>query len=103
MRYPDHRPPRPLAQSAQLDWSWQHQGACRGHDTATFFAPDLLRGVSKERYEAAAKAICAACPVIQACLHWALTVGEPHGIWGGTSAAERHHLHTTARRSESRS
>jgi WhiB family redox-sensing transcriptional regulator len=42
--------------------------------------------------EARAKAICQECPVRQECLHYALDVGEPHGIWGGLNESERRGL-----------
>lgn len=71
------------------NWEWQVQAACRGMDTESFFNPDRIRGDSKRRREAAAKAVCAGCPVIDACLDWALTVGEPHGVWGGLTPEER--------------
>lgn len=35
-----------------------------------------------------AKAYCRRCPFRDACLNWALTVGE-QGIWGATTADER--------------
>lgn len=38
---------------------------------------------------AAAKNVCAGCPVVRECLDWALLVGEEHGIWGGLDADER--------------
>jgi WhiB family redox-sensing transcriptional regulator len=36
-----------------------------------------------------AKAICAACPVRQHCLNWALETRQPAGIWGGKTEQER--------------
>ena len=36
-----------------------------------------------------AKAICDLCAVRGQCLKFALQRGEAHGIWGGTSEAER--------------
>ena len=38
------------------------------------------------------RAICAACPVTDACLAAALHNGEKDGIWGGTSAQERRRI-----------
>jgi hypothetical protein len=32
---------------------------------------------------ARAKAICAECPIRQACFEGALARGEPYGVWGG--------------------
>lgn len=74
------------------NWDWQVKAACRGTGVDLFFNPDAERGQAKRAREARAKAICAACPVIAQCLDWALSVGEPYGVWGGKSAAERHEL-----------
>lgn len=38
-----------------------------------------------------AKAACRNCPVLVRCFNWALH-NEQHGVWGGTTAAEREHL-----------
>ena len=38
---------------------------------------------------AEARAICADCPVIDACLTGAIDRREPHGLWGGLTPAER--------------
>lgn len=40
----------------------------------------------------AAKRLCGRCDHVRECLEWALTTGETHGIWGGTSPAERKSL-----------
>ena len=73
-------------------WDWQFHGACRGLDAELFFNPDFERGPSKRAREASAKAVCATCPVRKDCLDWALSVGEPYGIWGGTSPVERQEM-----------
>ena len=70
-------------------WQWQHRGACRQHDPSLFFHPEGERGPRRANREAAAKAICAPCPVLQACRAHALSVREPYGIWGGLSEHER--------------
>lgn len=36
-----------------------------------------------------AKEVCAACPVREPCLDWAVNLPETDGIWGGTSARDR--------------
>lgn len=68
---------------------WQARAACRETDTEAFFNPDYLRGRNKRAREAAAKSICADCPVREACLEWALQLGETHGVWGGLTPEER--------------
>ena len=70
-------------------WEWQLHGACRGHDTELFFHPEGERGPRRANREAAAKAVCASCPVLLACREHALAVREPYGIWGGLSEHER--------------
>jgi len=81
---------------ATLDMSWQTRGACRDVDPSLFFGPEGEARNKRRFREAAAKAICAYCPVRAACRSFALTTGEPYGIWGGTTEAER--MHKTARR-----
>ncbi len=78
-----------LPMPIQETWDWQYEGACRGADPATFFSPDAERGPRRRRREAAAKALCAVCPVRQACLDHALAVREPYGVWGGLNINER--------------
>jgi WhiB family redox-sensing transcriptional regulator len=67
--------------------AWMERGACRDRPDITFF-PE--RGQSG----APAKAVCAECPVRRDCLDYAVTHGERHGIWGGTSERERRRLRT---------
>jgi WhiB family redox-sensing transcriptional regulator len=70
-------------------WDWQLRGACRGMDNAVFFHPERERGAAKDDRDLRAKAVCGTCPVIAQCRQHALTVGEPYGVWGGLTAAER--------------
>ena len=70
-------------------WQWQLHAECRGMDSAVFFSPDTERGPRRRRREAAAKAVCAQCPVIAECRTHALQVQEPYGIWGGLTEIER--------------
>jgi WhiB family redox-sensing transcriptional regulator len=64
-------------------------GACRSADPGLFFAADAERVADWHRREAAAKAICAGCPVRRLCLAYALDSGQDFGIWGGCDEAER--------------
>ena len=103
------RLPTPVAEV----WDWQLHGSCRGENTSLFFHPDGERGPPgpsgahtpspfsppggagappPPRRQAAAKAVCARCPVIDACLKHALSVREPYGVWGGMSEEERARL-----------
>jgi WhiB family redox-sensing transcriptional regulator len=70
-------------------WDWQLEGACRGEDPGLFFHPEGERGPIREAREAAAKAICGRCPVVNECAAHALRVREPYGVWGGLTEDER--------------
>lgn len=70
-------------------WEWQLLGACRNEDTDLFFHPEGERGPSRSAREAAAKAVCARCPVLAVCRAHALAAHEPYGVWGGLSESER--------------
>ncbi len=54
-----------------------------------FPPPQFERKAERHDRELRAKEICLSCPVIHACLDYALTIREPHGIWGGRNEAER--------------
>lgn len=79
------RLPVPVAET----WEWQLRAACRDLDSALFFHPDGERGPARAEREARAKQICRRCPVIEQCRRHALAAGEPYGVWGGLSMAER--------------
>jgi len=66
---------------------WRKAGACARADPDLFF-PISSTGRALGQI-AKAKAICAACPVRQPCLDFALEHDLAHGIWGGTTPAER--------------
>ena len=78
-------------------WDWQLFAACRGGSPDTFFHPDGERGPSRRNRELAAKAVCARCPVIEACRAHARTVREPYGVWGGLSEDERESIYLARR------
>jgi WhiB family redox-sensing transcriptional regulator len=70
--------------------SWQHQAACRTEDPELFF-PVGTAGPARLQVEKAQR-VCASCPVREACLTYALDMGESVGVWGGTSEEERRTL-----------
>ena len=75
------------------DTTWRVAASCRGDDAVHFFAPNHMeRKPEKDAREGRARAICAGCPVRDACLDHALSVGEPHGIWGGLNELQRRRL-----------
>ena len=70
-------------------WDWQMHAACRGEQSAVFFHPEGERGPARRKRDAAAKAVCATCPVLNQCREHGLAVREPYGVWGGLSEEER--------------
>ena len=81
------RPPRrrTLATPARFAARWRELAACRGTDLGLFFPG---RGESA----GPARQVCAACPVRQACLDYAITNRISHGVWGGLTERERRAL-----------
>jgi len=71
-------------------YNWRHLAACR-HVDADLFFPGGTAGAFAEHI-AAAKDLCRVCPVIDACLSFALRTNQEYGVWGGTSEDERRHL-----------
>jgi WhiB family redox-sensing transcriptional regulator len=74
-----------LESGGRLDW--RVNGACRQLDDPDIMYPRCadLPG------ETAALAVCAACPVVDACRRWALDPRRPerHGVWGGLTEQQR--------------
>jgi WhiB family transcriptional regulator, redox-sensing transcriptional regulator len=66
---------------------WRDHAACRRLDPDLFF-PVSTSGASLPQIEKARRA-CERCPVLTACLCWALDSGQVSGIWGGTTEEER--------------
>ena len=72
---------------------WRADARCRSEDASYFFAPaHFERKPEKDARESVARRLCGACVVQDACLEYALTVGETHGIWGGKNELERRRL-----------
>lgn len=58
--------------------AWRVDAACRSvPDAPTLFFSEELQDI------AAAKRVCAECPVIGPCLEGAIGRAEPCGVWGG--------------------
>jgi Transcription factor WhiB len=77
-------PGDPLSGTGGRDW--RDRAVCRGVDPELFF-PVGDDGPALAQI-AAAKAVCARCPVVAPCLSFAL-VALPDGVAGGLTAAER--------------
>ena len=74
----------------ELADDWQRFAACKGPHAELFFPPSTPeRKDDKIAREEAAKTICADCDVASECLDYALSIAEPHGIWGGLNELER--------------
>lgn len=70
---------------------WRESAACVRQDLNLFF-PVSTVGAAAQQQVAAAKRVCASCPVQQDCLEWSLDVGPEFGIFGGCTEIERRRL-----------
>lgn len=68
------------------DWD---QRACGHRNAHLFFGPEKETKAEREARETLAGAVCDTCPIQAACLAYALTAGEKHGVWGGMSEEDR--------------
>jgi WhiB family redox-sensing transcriptional regulator len=66
---------------------WRQYARCLGADPEIFYPPP-----DSDDGSDAAKAICAICPVLEACLEYALYAREKQGVWGGLDERERRRL-----------
>lgn len=79
------------------DENWRDEAACTGSDIDVFFPVG-----DDEEATAIAKEICAACPVREACLGYALSTNQTEGIWGGLTGPERRRLRRRIRERQRR-
>lgn len=70
--------------------NWRVSASCRSVDPELFF-PVGVTGPAVEQV-AAAKRVCARCPVREECLGYALVAPVVHGVLGGLTAEERAQL-----------
>jgi len=78
-----------------FDEGWRGRAACVDVDHDLFF-PVGVTGPAVPQI-AAAKAVCARCPVRAECLQFAVATNQEYGVWGGTSEEERRALRRTWR------
>lgn len=88
-------PPAPSSLPEEGD-RWWHFAACEGVDTDLFAYRRKTTGKTK-----AAKAICASCPVREACLADAVKAADQHMILGGMTPPERRRAFAPGRRCRS--
>ena len=69
------------------DESWRVDAACSGVSSDLFFPTG-----DDPQASSAAKAICAECPVREACLEYSLATNQTEGVWGGLDANERRRM-----------
>jgi WhiB family redox-sensing transcriptional regulator len=76
--------------------AWQDGAACKQTGVNLFFGPEYERNADRLRREPKAKALCAVCPVIDACREWSLGstesgagLRERYGVWAGMNEDER--------------
>ncbi|CAM02132.1 transcription factor WhiB [Saccharopolyspora erythraea NRRL 2338] len=70
--------------------NWRDQAACLDEDPELFFPVSEVGPGARQA--AAAKAVCARCPVRSECLDHALENGLDHGVFGGMTDRERRAL-----------
>lgn len=77
-----------------MNTPWNSRAACRGLDPLIFFP-------ATDGEAEPAKAVCAQCPVVDACLEHALGEREREGVWGGCTERERRRIIRRRRRKAS--
>lgn len=88
-------PPDRAGEAARPDW--RSRAACRGTELSLFFGSLREPANARRARLAAAKQICAVCPVRDPCLAFALRHHEEFGVWGGLTETERRRLSTPSR------
>ena len=84
---PDRRSMHPFKRAAlvrRIEMTWQDQALC-----AKFPDDDWFPAPADSEAVAEVIEVCERCPVRMSCLAAALVVPEEHGIWGGTTEADR--------------
>ena len=88
-------------QPETLHTSWRNKAGCRGKDTTLWFPIGNTGPALLQIHQA--KQVCQRqCPVMEACLQYALTSGQEHGVFGGMSEDERKALKRKAARNRSK-
>lgn len=86
-----------LPELLNTELGWQALAECRQYNPDDWYPPRGDGGTA-----ARAKRVCAGCPVITLCRDHALRTREPHGIWGGLTAAQRARILRARRKAATR-
>ncbi len=70
--------------------AWHESAACRDSEPSLFF-PVGTTGHALDQI-AEAVAVCASCPVQEACLQYAFESNQESGVWGGYAEDDRRRL-----------
>lgn len=65
--------------------AWAQLASCKDMDIGIFY-------VEQGAAVTEAKAVCANCPVSEACLEYALSRNDNDGVWGGTTRSQRREI-----------
>lgn len=68
-----------------MNSNWMSEGKCKEVAPGVFFPSDGMGVLAAQR-------ISAECPVVEACLEYALEHHIDHGVWGGASERERRRI-----------
>lgn len=79
---PRHLDPNVVADLGARHWATK--AACRGADTAIFYAAEADLEATL-----AARAYCTTCPVQTPCRTYAIATGQRYGTWGNTTPSQR--------------
>lgn len=72
---------------------WRDHAACKGMPRDLFFPKHVGKSTT-----AAAKQVCASCPVREDCLDYATRTRQTFGVWGGLSEKQRRTVRRQYRR-----
>lgn len=71
--------------------AWMARATCLGMDPDLFFPVGSI-GAAAAADHAAAKRVCATCPVRRPCLEYAMVHSLNEGVWGETSPDDRREI-----------
>jgi WhiB family transcriptional regulator, redox-sensing transcriptional regulator len=75
--------------SAARTAGWRDLAACRDTPADLFFPEVPSNTDAGARQVAEARAVCRSCQVAPDCLRFAIGTRQAHGVWAGTTEADR--------------